>query len=109
MGGFAHLLKTFISLEMKQIDSVLSMKCIESLIIILFDFFQSDKDLAKSVLENKESLILKGIQLMDMISDYTIRVEKKRGESFEDLNRRVAANKIKKNKYKSYMPGNKNL
>ena len=73
------------------------MKCIESLIIILFDFFQSDKDLAKSVLENKESLILKGIQLMDMISDYTIRVEKKRGESFEDLNRRVAANKIKKN------------
>jgi hypothetical protein len=89
MGGFAHLLKTFISLEIKQIDSVLSMKCIESLIIILFDFFTTDKDLAKSVLENKESLILKGIQLMDMISDYTIRVEKKRGESYEDLSKRV--------------------
>ena len=76
--------------------------------MILYDFLLSDKDLAKTVLENKESVVLQGIHLMDMISDYTIRVERKRGESYEDLNKRVLANKIKKNKYKSYMPGNKN-
>jgi hypothetical protein len=53
-------------------------------------------------------VVLQGVRLMDMISDYTLRVEKNRGESYEDLNKRVFANKLKKSKYKSYMPGNKN-
>lgn len=47
MGGFTHLLKTFISLEIKQIDTNLTMKCIEQLILILFDFNMGDKELVK--------------------------------------------------------------
>lgn len=47
MGGFAHLLKTFISLDLKHIDTSLTMKCIESLIIILYDFIVTDKELTK--------------------------------------------------------------
>lgn len=75
--------------------------------MILFDFFLNEKELLKTVLENKEHVVLQGIKLMDMIADYTLRVEKRRGESYEDLNKRVIANKLKKSKYKSYMPGNK--
>ncbi len=70
MGGFAHLLKTFISLDIKQIDTNLALKCIEHLIIILYEFIHSDKDLIKQVLENKENVIIKTINLIDLICDY---------------------------------------
>jgi hypothetical protein len=45
--------------------------------------------------------------MIDLISDYTLKQEKKRGESIEEITKRIQFNKIKKNKYKSYMTGNK--
>jgi hypothetical protein len=42
MGGFMHLLKTFIHLDLKAIDTNLTMKCIEHLILILYDFILTD-------------------------------------------------------------------
>lgn len=47
MGGFVHLLKTFVGLDIKQIETNLTLKCIESLILILYDFLSTDKDLNK--------------------------------------------------------------
>ena len=47
MGGFSHLLKTFANLEINAIDTNLTMKCIEHLIIILYEFLSVDKDLNK--------------------------------------------------------------
>lgn len=44
---------------------------------------------------------------MDLICDFTISVEKKRGQSIEDVQKRILLNKLKKNKYKAYMSGNK--
>ena len=41
--------------------------------------------------------------LVDLISDYCIAHEQARGESFEDIQRRIFQNKLKKNKYKAYM------
>ncbi len=40
---------------------------------------------------------------MDLIGEYVITLEKQRGESYEEIQRRIILNKIKKNKYKSYM------
>lgn len=89
MGGFSHLLKTFISLEIKQIDTNLTIKCIEQLIMILDDFITNDKELVKEVLDNKDLVVMRSINFVDLISDYTIAIEKKRGYSFEDLTKRI--------------------
>ncbi len=58
-------------------------------------------------MESRESVVLKCINMIDLISDYTLKQEKKRGESIEEITKRIQFNKIKKNKYKSYMTGNK--
>ena len=51
--------------------------------------------------------ILKCINLIDLIADFSIEQEKKRGESVEDIQKRIFQTKQKKSKYKSYMSGNK--
>jgi len=107
MGGFQHLLRTFVSLEVRQIDTNLTLKCIELLIALLWEFIVAEKELVKFVLESKEAVIMKGIALVDQISDYTLAQEKRRGYCFEDLTKRISLNKQKKNRYKSYMQGNK--
>jgi hypothetical protein len=65
------------------------MKCIELLIIILYDFITNDKELTKLVMDNKENVIMKIINLIDLICDYQIATEKKRGCSIEELNKRI--------------------
>ena len=55
------------------------------------------------LLDKKDMVVDKCIHLVDLIGDYVISLEKQRGESFEDIQRRISLNKIKKNKYKSYM------
>lgn len=57
----------------------------------------------KLLLSNKELIVSTCIHLVDLISDYNITLEKKRGESYEDIRKRIEINKQKKNKYKSYM------
>ena len=85
MGGFTHLLNTFINLDIKHIDTFLTLKCIENLIILLNEFLQSEKNLTHEVLQKKEPFLMKCINLIDLISDYSLAQEKKRGESFEDI------------------------
>lgn len=58
-------------------------------------------------MENKDHVIIKSINLIDLIADFQLSNEKKRGYSLEELNKRILQNKQKKNKYKSYMAGNK--
>jgi len=41
--------------------------------------------------------------MVDLICEYCISIEKKRGESHEEIQKRIILNKLKKNKYKSYM------
>ncbi len=70
MGGFNHLLKTFIGLDLKQIDTGLTMKCVDLLIIILYDFIYNEKDLIKNVMESKELVIMRCVNLIDLIVDF---------------------------------------
>lgn len=55
------------------------------------------------LLDKKEQVVHTCIMLVDMISDYCIAQEKARGETFEEIQRRIVQNKLKKNKYKAYM------
>jgi hypothetical protein len=57
----------------------------------------------KQLLEKKEQVVHTCIMLVDMISDYCIAQEKTRGQTLEELQRRIIQNKVKKNKYKAYM------
>ena len=61
----------------------------EFLIIILHDFIVSDKDLIKQVMESKENVVLKCINLVDLIAEFLISNEKSRGYTLEDLQKRI--------------------
>ena len=54
-------------------------------------------------MEKKEQVVLTCMRLVDLISDYSMSIEKKRGVSYEEITKKLILNKQKKNKYKSYM------
>ena len=111
MGGLTHLLRTFLGLNIKSIETNLTMRCIELLIITLTEMMSSDRESGreqlgeniKQLLEKKEQVVHTCIMLVDMISDYCIAQETARGQTLEELQRRIIQNKVKKNKYKAYM------
>jgi hypothetical protein len=41
------------------------------------------------ILKNKENLVLKCINFIDLIGDYSLKQEKDRGESLEDIQKRI--------------------
>ena len=96
---------------MKGIESSLTLKCIDLLVETVLNVLHADREREKDqfaqnlamVLERKEQVVLTCMKLIDMITDYTILVEKRRGISFEQVQSKVAQNKQKKHKYKSYM------
>ncbi len=47
MGGLNHLLRTFLGLNIKSIESNLTLKCIDLLIDTLMSVMQADKDREK--------------------------------------------------------------
>jgi hypothetical protein len=69
------------------------MKCIDHLIVHLYDFLNAENSLITQVLDMKEQVILKSINLVDLICDFTIAIEKKRGFSYEDIQKRILLNK----------------
>jgi hypothetical protein len=50
MGGFKHLLETFIKLPITDIDSKLTMVCIESMLAALVDLTKLDSTLQETIL-----------------------------------------------------------
>jgi hypothetical protein len=97
MGGLSHLLRTFLSLQIKSIETNLTLKCIELLISTLSDILYADRDTGKELLkqnlqlllEKKDQVVHTCIMLVDMIGDYSIVQEKTRGECFEDVQKRI--------------------
>jgi hypothetical protein len=63
----------------------LTLKCIEYLINLLFEFLQLDKNVVSEVMKHKETFVHKCINLIDLISDFSIKQEVDRGESIEDI------------------------
>jgi|LauGreDrversion4_2_1035121.scaffolds.fasta_scaffold23834_1 hypothetical protein len=53
MGGLSHLLRTFLSLNVKSIESNLTLKCIELLITTLSDLMLSNDGKTSRELLNK--------------------------------------------------------
>ena len=92
----------------------MTLKCIELLLVTLHEVMMADREKEKEqhfqniqlLLDKKDQVILTCIRMVDLISEYCINQEKKRGESYEEINKRILLNKLKKNKYKSYMVQN---
>ena len=103
-------MRTFLSLNITSIESNLTIKCIQNLIMTLHDVMNADRDKDSNnlqiLLDKKDLVVDKCFHLVDLIGDYVVTLEKQRGESFEEIQRRIIQNKIKKNKYKSYMAVN---
>ena len=93
MGGLAHLLRTFLNLNIKSIESNLTLKCVLNLIITLHEIMNADRDKErdqhlqniKLLLDQKDQVVHTCIQMVDLIADYIINQEKKRGESWEEI------------------------
>ncbi len=91
------MLRTFLSLQIKSIETNLTLKCIELLISTLSDILYADRDTGKELLkqnlqlllEKKDQVVHTCIMLVDMIGDYSIVQEKTRGECFEDVQKRI--------------------
>lgn len=97
MGGLTHLLRTFLGLNIRSIETNLTLRCIELVIMTLTEMMSSDResgreqlgDNIKQLLEKKEQVVHTCIMLVDMISDYCIAQEKARGQTLEELQRRI--------------------
>jgi hypothetical protein len=50
MGGLSHLLRTFLGLNIKSIETNLTLRCIELLIITLTDIMHSDREASRDQL-----------------------------------------------------------
>ena len=50
MGGFDHLLSTLINLNLKKIDTNLTLKCIDQLVISLCEYMHLERSLMDQVL-----------------------------------------------------------
>jgi hypothetical protein len=79
MGGLSHLLRTFLSLNIKSIETNLTLKCIELLIGTLTEIMTGDREGGNQsiqlILEKKEQVVHTCIMLVDMISDYCLAQE----------------------------------
>ena len=88
---------------MPTIDTNLSLTCIENILLVINEFVMQDSELVKDLVSISESVFLKTLNYIYQIAEYSLKCEKKRGESFEDIQKRIMQNKQKKNKYKSYI------
>ena len=83
MGGLTHLLRTFLQLNLKGIESSLTLQCIDLLVDTVLNVLHADREKEKDqfaqnialVLEKKEQVVHTCMRLIDMITEYSILVE----------------------------------
>ena len=75
MGGFEHLLDTFVGLPIAAIDSKLTLRCIESLLAALVDLTKLDPALLDAVLKRKEPLVQTSLTYIHLIAKFTLKIE----------------------------------
>ena len=100
LGGFNHLLYTFTGLQIQTIDSKLTLRCIESLLSQLQEFCNLEVALQQNILDKKAEVVLSCLKYIHMIGQFTIQIEKQRGEAFEDIQQKRAQKKQAKQKMK---------
>lgn len=107
-GGFTHLQRTLVDLKIESIDSKLTMKCIEHLILTIYNFMNDNKSkFIEQILSMKNELVLKILHYIDMITEFSIEQENQRGQSFEEVKQKNTAARQKKKKFRMRMMGNK--
>ena len=98
------MLTTLVELNLDQNDSMLELKCISTLIEVIFKFMahfssssvQGQSNGRKSLLELQPAELrqkssLRVIEYIDMICKFSLDEEKRRGESHEEIQRKIEA------------------
>lgn len=73
LGGFTHLLKCFLHMELHKIENSLSHKCIDSLIMLIYEFQNKDNALKQEMIELVDQVTPRCLQFIHMISLFTIK------------------------------------
>ena len=97
------MLRTLVELNLDRIDSMLELKCISTLIEVIFKFVAHFSSSAQGQSNGRKSLLelqpaelrqkssLRVIQYIDMICEFSLDEEKRRGESYEEIQRKIEA------------------
>ena len=96
-GGFEHLLNVFKDLNITKVESMLTLKCIKALISTIYAFMGGNGENNSALLQavaakNKQLLPLlvqKNINFIDLICSFSIEEEKERGESYDEIQKRL--------------------
>ena len=72
----AHLLRTFLGLDIQSIETGLTLKCIENLIVTLIEIMQGDKERDATnmgqLIEKREQVVHTCIRMVDLICEYSL-------------------------------------
>ena len=78
------------------IDSKLTLRCIENLLGSLLEFVQINNNLQEEIISKRQDVVLSCLRYIHMIGQYTLVIEKQRGDSFEDIEAKKLQKKLAK-------------
>ena len=78
LGGFEHLLKCFLDLHTKKIENALSIKCLENLIMIIFELSTKVAELKAILLQMVDRIVPRCLEFIHMIVNFSLLQEEKR-------------------------------
>ena len=88
-GGIRHIYSTIQNYQMENINSTLSLKAISLLIEILEELINSEEGISEELQkQNKELFVSQLVKLMHANVKFSLIQEKKRGESYESIERK---------------------
>lgn len=108
------MLYVLANLNLDQLTCTLELVCIKTLLEIIFKLMLMSglKKQGVTILEMQDTVLLKQIVLkvlryIQLICQFTIKEEAQRGESIETIESRIAEVKLRKDRYKLMIKGNK--
>lgn len=113
LGGFTHLLYVLANLNLDQLTCALELVCIKTLLEITFRLmYMASLKKGGAGLEMQETallrqIVLKVLRYIQLICQFSIKQETERGESIETIESRIAEVKLRKDRYKLMIKGNK--
>lgn len=99
------MIDCLVKLKINAIESMLTLKCLGDLISIVQKLISERVSIIGNLPRGK--IISRILEYIEMICDFSLQKEIARGESFEQILRRIDNAKLKKTRQKMLMSGNK--
>ena len=95
-GGVQQLLKCLLELNISEIDSMLKLKSLQSLLELTIKCLPGNEAVISELGADKPILLQRLLHYVELVCDFSIKNEEARGLSYEALTARINQAKIKK-------------